>query len=304
MVSSERNVRTSDGHDLQVSVSGPDDAPVCVVLLHGWTLSQECWRYQVRDLQAMHGPRVRVVRYDHRGHGRSASAPGGTTSIAALARDLSDVIDAVAPQGDLVLAGHSMGGMTIMALAEHRPELFADRVRGVVLLSTSGGGLDPVRLGLPRGGGDRLRQRLPGLLAARARRLSRRRRRAAPVLESLVARHYLFGRPMRTADHRLTVDALVSTPATSMSGFCADLLRHDRFDALRALEQVPVHVLVGEQDRLTPRSHAGRLAEAMPWAELSELRGAGHMLLLERDRAVTAAIGSMVTHPADLANRS
>ena len=38
-----------------------------------------------------------------------------------------------------MLVGHSMGGMTIMALAEQRPELFAERVAGVALISTSAG---------------------------------------------------------------------------------------------------------------------------------------------------------------------
>ena len=53
----------------------------------------------------------------------------------------------MAPDGPLVLVGHSMGGMTIMALAEQRPELFADRVRGVALIGTSAGEVG--RRGLP-----------------------------------------------------------------------------------------------------------------------------------------------------------
>jgi pimeloyl-ACP methyl ester carboxylesterase len=301
---SERTVHTSDGVDLRVRVSGPDDAPVSVVLVHGWTLDQHAWRYQVRGLRATLGPQVRVVRFDLRGHGRSGPAPSGTTRISTLARDLGDVVDAVAPAGPLVLVGHSMGGMTLMALAELRPELFADRVRGVVLISTSGGGLDRLRLGLTRRQQERIRRQAPGLLAARARHLNRRRGRGSPLVESLVVRHWLFGRPLRRADHRVVLDALVTTPATSMSGFLVDLMEHQRLHALRALEQVPVHVLVGARDRLTPRSHARRLAQAMPWAELTEVPDAGHMLMLERDRPVTAAITSLVTHARDDADGS
>lgn len=294
----ERTVRVSDGTELRVRVNGPHDAPVCVILVHGWTLDHQAWRYQVRDLLAAHRQQVRVVRYDLRGHGRSSAARDGTARIDVLADDLSELIDAVAPQGQLVLAGHSMGGMTLMALAESSPELFSARVGGVVLVSTSGGGLDRVALGLPPRQGERLRRRIPGLLAARARRLSRRTRRAAPALESQLVRRYLFGRPMRAADHRLAVEALVATPATSMSGFFADLMQHNRFAALAALERVPVRVLVGERDRLIPRSHARRIAATMPWAELTELPGAGHMLMLERDQVVTEAISSMVTRTA------
>ena len=43
------------------------------------------------------------------------------------------------PEGPIVLVGHSMGGMTIMALADAHPELFGDQVLGVALLSTSAG---------------------------------------------------------------------------------------------------------------------------------------------------------------------
>ena len=48
-----------------------------------------------------------------------------------------------------MLGGHSMGGMTVIALAEQRPELFGDRIAGVALVGTSSGGLDAVTYGLP-----------------------------------------------------------------------------------------------------------------------------------------------------------
>ena len=66
-----------------------------------------------------------------------------------LARTLQTVIDETVPTGPIVLIGHSMGGMTIMALAEEHPELFGDRVRGVVFISTSAGKLDEVNFGMP-----------------------------------------------------------------------------------------------------------------------------------------------------------
>jgi len=287
-------VVTADGLRLNVHASGPRDADVTVVLAHGWTQSLHTWRYQARDLPAAVAPRVRVVRYDHRGHGRSEHTPERDATLDNLARDLSAVIDAFAPEGPLVLAGHSMGGMAMMALAEQRPELFAERVVGAVFVSTSGGGLDRVTLGLPPAMGARLRNRLPRLLALRARMLSRRRRRRPPTIESQVVRRFLLGRPIRPSDHRLVLEDLVATPADSMCGFFADLMRHDRSAALPALETVPTHVLVGDCDRLTPPGHARRLSAAMPWADLSVLAGAGHMLPLERDDAVTRAVADLV----------
>lgn len=297
------NIRTGDGLRLNVDVTGPDDADVTVVLAHGWTQSMRTWAYQARDLSGAVGGRVRVVRYDHRGHGRSDGTAERDATVHNLARDLAGVIDSVAPQGPLVLAGHSMGGMAMMGLAEHRPELFVDRVAGAVFVSTSGGGLDRVALGLPKAMGQRMRRRLPRLLATRARMLSRRKRRRAPTIESQVVRRFLLGRPMRMSDHKTVLDDLVATPPDSMCGFFADLMLHDRATALAALETVPTHVMVGEADRLTPPPHARRLAKSMPWAELTVLQRAGHMLPLERDRAVTRAIAAMVdAHLAKVAD--
>lgn len=288
------NVDTADGVRLHVDVSGDERADVTVVLAHGWTQSVQTWRYQARDLPRAVDAPIRVVRYDHRGHGRSDGVPERDATVEHLGADLGRVIDAVAPEGPLVLAGHSMGGMAMMALAEQRPDLFAERVAGAVFVSTAGGQLDRVTLGLPRRMGARLRNRLPRLLAARARMLSRRTRRRPPTIESQVVRRFLLGRPMRLADHRVVLDDLVATPADSMCGFFSDLMRHDRGAALAALETVRTHVLVGECDRLTPPSHARRLAQTMPWADLTVVPRAGHMLPLERDHVVTDALAGLV----------
>jgi pimeloyl-ACP methyl ester carboxylesterase len=286
-------LRTHDGLDLHVHVEGPHDAGLTVVLAHCWTSDHDSWRYQVRDLRHRFGDSLRVVSYDHRGHGASDETPRRAATIENLGRDLSDVIDAHACDGDLVLAGHSIGGMTLMALAEHRPELYAERVRGVLFVATSGGSLHEVTLGLPRVGA-RVRQQVPLMLATRSKMLSRRRRRRAPVVEAMVARRFLFGEDMRLRDHALAVEGIINTPAASMRGFFEDVMRHDRVEGLSALEGVPVHVMVGDQDRLTPPSHAELLAEKVPGARLTVAPGAGHMLPLECDALVTEALVELV----------
>lgn len=286
-------LRTHDGLDLHVHVEGPHDADLSVVLAHCWTSDHDSWRYQVRDLRHRFGDSLRVVSYDHRGHGASDETPRRAATIENLGRDLSDVIDAHASDGDLVLAGHSIGGMTLMALAEHRPELYAERVRGVLFVATSGGSLHEVTLGLPRVGA-RVRQQIPLMLATRSKMLSRRRRRRAPVVEAMVARRFLFGEDMRLRDHALAVEGIINTPAASMRGFFEDVMRHDRLEGLSALEGVPVHVMVGDQDRLTPPSHAELLAEKVPGARLTVAPGAGHMLPLECDALVTEALVELV----------
>ena len=135
---------------------------------------------------------------------------------------------------------------------------------------------------------------IPAVLAMRSKMLSRRRRRRAPYIEAMVARRFLFGDDMRLRDHALTVEGIINTPAASMRGFFEDVMRHDRVEGLSALADIPVHVMVGDQDKLTPPSHAELLAEKIPGARLTVAPGAGHMLPLERDVLVTEALVELV----------
>ena len=286
-------MRTYDGLRLHVEVEGHEDAELTVVLAHCWTSDHDSWRYQLRDLWRAFDSDVRVVAYDHRGHGASDETPERSATVTNLGRDLSDLIDEYAPKGRLVLAGHSIGGMTLMALAEQRPALFTERVAGVLFVSTSGGALDTVTLGLPEVGAG-LRSQIPRMLAVRSRMLSRRRRRRAPFIESLVARRLLFGDDMRLRDHMLAVEGIINTPAASMCGFYNDVMLHERHTPLSVLEGITTRVLVGSNDRLTPVEHARRLAEAVPGAELTIVPGAGHMLPLEADQVVSAALVDLV----------
>lgn len=284
---------THDGLRLYVDVDGDEDADLTVVLAHCWTSDHDEWRYQVHDLRKRFGPEVRLLTYDHRGHGASEETPEPAATVTNLGRDLSDLIDTYAPKGDLVLVGHSIGGMSIMALAEQRPDLFAERVAGVLFVATSGGDLSTVTLGLPELG-VRAKAQIPRILAWRSRRLSRRRRRRAPLLESVVTRRLLFGDDMRLRDHMLAVEGIINTPAASMCGFYTDLMTHDRHTPLEVLAGIPTRVLVGAKDRLTPVAHARRLADAVPGARLVVAPGAGHMLPLECDELVSGTIVAMV----------
>src|SRR3954449_3326766 len=132
-----RTVRTDDGVDLHVEVEENTGAQLTVVLAHGFTARLAEWELQRAALR----PRARLVLFDQRGHGRSGWTDLTKATIDRTGRDLGEVLDATTPEGPVVLAGHSMGGMSVMALARQRPELFGTRVVGVFLLATSSGGL-------------------------------------------------------------------------------------------------------------------------------------------------------------------
>jgi pimeloyl-ACP methyl ester carboxylesterase len=278
-------VKTHDGLELHVTTHGPDDAPVTVALSHCWTADEADWHYQVRDLMSHYGHGVRILTWDHRGHGRSQHAREQDCTVHNLARDMGDVIDTYAPRGRLVLAGHSIGGMTMMTLPEVRPDL-VDRIDGLLFVATSSGRLDTVTLGLPETG-KLVKAQIPRILAIRARIHSRSHRRRSPGIERQVVGKFLFGAPTRQRDCGLVVDQLINCPPATMSGFYRDLMHHERTEGLTAYDGIPTTVLVGSADRLTPPHHARRLATAIRGARLVVSPGAGHMLTLERDRLVS-----------------
>jgi pimeloyl-ACP methyl ester carboxylesterase len=252
---------------LNVVESGAGD--VTAVLLHAWTMDHTAWD---RVASALPG---RVLRYDHRGHGRSGA--GMPAKISELADDLSAVLAERVPTGRIVLAGHSLGGMTIMALAESHPALF-ERVSGVVLVATSCGdlpALHPV-------------ERIAGPWLARRPRVGFARV-IAPGL-----RLAAFGRGASWADVRASARMVGNTEGASLVGFREELTVHQRREALKVLADVPTFVLAGASDRLTPLRHARALADALPHAELVIYPRAGHMLPLERSTDVASRIAHLM----------
>ncbi len=286
-------VRTDDGAELHVEVDLEPAAPLTVVFVHGFTASLEEFRLQRETLRG----RATAALYDCRGHGRS-HRPGWRgrvrhPSIDQLGRDLASVLDQAVPLGPVVLFGHSMGGMTIMALARRRPELFGGRVVGTFLLSTSSGGL--VEAG-PIGLAVRIARRLHVLqLALLLLRLwsavLERFRKTGTRAGRAWYRHYLFG--TTDADPELVEllqDLLEQTPLTVSSAFYKTLLDHDEHASLEVLRVVPVTLLVGDSDRLTPESHSRRMAEVLPDAELVVVPGAGHSVNITRRDVVDGAL--------------
>lgn len=287
-------VLASDGVALHAEISGPDDAPVTIIFCHGYTLSQDVWHYQRGGLAAA----GRLVFWDQRGHGRSGRPDPEHVSIDQTGDDLYTVLMAAAP-GDspVVLVGHSMGGMTIMALAAQHPELFGTKVIGAALISTAAFGVDPAAW-LPAPLRPAVRQAAPLVMRGvqgRPAALIERARQMAGDLAFLGTRYMAFGDP-RTSP--AVVDFLEhiirATPAEVVAEFYLALLGHDRREALSALGRVPVLVLTGDRDRVVAPRLSAELAAAIPGAELITVPGAGHVVILECPDLVSEAISGLV----------
>lgn len=284
-------VVTEDGVALRVEIDGEPTAPLTVVFAHGFCLSMDAFHFQRRDL----GDAARLVFYDHRSHGASQLSPREGCTIDQLGRDLRRVLEAVVPSGPVVLVGHSMGGMSILALADQYPELFGTRVVGVALLSTSTGQMAKEIVGVPGVVSRLVYPLLPSgarLVRQRARLLEKGRR-AGTDFSYLFTRRISYGPDAPASLVDFMERMLRDTPVEVMANFFDTFLSHDKLKALDVLADLPVLISCGTLDVITPFTHSELIAATLPSAEFQQLPGAGHMAKLERHDEVNAALRAL-----------
>ncbi|WP_059007080.1 alpha/beta fold hydrolase [Streptomyces specialis] len=270
-------VPSTGGARLHTEIFGPEEAPT-VVLAHGWTCNRTFWYPVMRQLV----PDYRVVLYDQRGHGRTPATPGAH-GTEALTDDLLAVLDATLKPGQRVLiAGHSMGAMTIVAAAD-RPA-FRDRVVAAVLCSTGTDRLAGESTALPLRPGSLRKQGSRVFLTTKVT--------YGPVtpISKAVIRYITMGRGA-TAEQRTEVARMVAAaprkPRAEWGGVLYELNISDNLARL----DIPVTIVHGTADRLTPIVHAHRMASRLPKLnEFAELPGIGHMTPIEAPDKVTEII--------------
>ncbi|WP_381797478.1 alpha/beta fold hydrolase [Streptomyces niveus] len=274
----ELSARSADGSRLHIEVYGSEGAPA-IVLIHGWTCSTRFWAAQIDALSVDH----RVIVYDQRGHGRSPAVGRGGYTTDALADDLEAVLGVtLAPGEKAVLAGHSMGGMTLMA-ASARPAV-REHAAAALLCSTGSSKLvAESRVVSMRPG--RVRTRLTRLiLGARAP--------LGPVtpVSKRILRYGTMG-PGTAPDRVAACARIVHACPRAVRVAWSHVLGELDLDAGVGELRVPTAVVVGTADRLTPPVLARRLAERLPdCVGITELTGMGHMMPVEAPEAVTAVI--------------
>ncbi|MFF5101476.1 alpha/beta fold hydrolase [Streptomyces sp. NPDC000134] len=270
---------SADGARLHVEVHGPEGAPA-VVLAHGWTCSTAFWAAQIRALADGH----RVIAYDQRGHGRSPASPACGTD--ALADDLEAVLEAtLAPGERAVVAGHSMGGMTVLAAAG-RPAV-REHVAAVLLCSTGASRLVASSTVIPLPPG-RVRTWL-------TRRVLGSRAPLGPVtpVTLRVLKYGTLGPGSAPGTVEACARIVHACPRAVRHAWSRVLDLLDLDHGIRRLT-MPVEIVVGTADRLTPPVHARSLAAALPHcAGLTELPGIGHMTPMEAPELVTGRIRAL-----------
>ena len=258
-----------------------------IVFVHGYALNLDCWHFQRAYFRGKH----RLVFYDQRSHGRSGRSDKAHATIDQLGDDLRQVIDELVPEGPVVLVGHSMGGMSIMAFAERHRELFDERVTGVALMSTSAGGLKPhhiVSRLIPDSIGGQVGSRVIAGLA-RAPQLVDSLRRRGSNIGFLVAEQFAFGGDVPASYVEFVNNMLAATSFQVLAEFFPNFDTLDKYGALSAFERVPTYIVSGTEDVLTSVGHSRKMAQRIVGSKLVECVGAGHMVILEqKDRVNTA----------------
>ncbi|MFH9426863.1 alpha/beta fold hydrolase [Streptomyces sp. NPDC017615] len=274
-------------------------APVTVVFCHGYCLGQDSWHFQRAALRGV----VRTVHWDQRSHGESGRGVAQTrdglpVTIDQLGRDLRAVLDAAVPEGPVVLVGHSMGGMTVMALAAQYPEYIRDRVVATAFVGTSSGRLGEVNFGLPLAGVNAVRRVLPGVLKAlgqQAELVEKGRRATAELFAGVIKRYSFAGRDIDPAVARFAERMIESTPIDVVAEFYPAFTDHDKTEALACFQELPVLVLAGVRDLVTPSEHSEAIADLLPDAELVLVPDAGHLVMLEHPEVVTDRLADLLT---------
>ena len=280
------DVHSADGTALHVRTWGPTGAPI-VVLAHGWTCTADYWIPQVHALAKDH----RVVAYDQRGHGRSATGSDVLLGPDQLADDLAAVLAATVPPGRrALLVGHSMGAMGIVAWADRHPEQLRRTAAAMLLASTGVGDTvaDSMLVPLPLVP-TKLRAALTRAFLGASLPIGPR----GPLTFRGV-RYVALSRGASPAQVALCERMILRCPTDARARWATAMDEMDLTPALQRLD-VPTSVLVGLADRLTPPVYSRRLAADLPSLErLIELPDVGHMSTLEAPEVVNDEIRRLV----------
>ncbi len=269
-----------------------DDQDLTVIFAHGYSLNLDCWHFQ----RAGYRGQIRTVFFDQRSHGRSGRSSEENSTIEQLGHDLLRVIEQASP-GPCVLVGHSMGGMSIISLAEQHPEVFGDKVVGVALIATTAGGLDPGRIlfpMLPLGIGGKAMGRTVRTLD-RGHLMVDLARKWGHAVADVVTDRYAFGDAVPGHYVDFVFDMLNATPFAIVADFYPAFATLNKFEHVAVLGKVPTAIICGTADKITSVTHSRKLHSRIPGSSLLECEGAGHMVILERHEDVNTELDDLIS---------
>lgn len=256
-----------NGIVLHHALEGPEGAPA-LVFSNSLGTDFRIWDRVLARLGPRLDRRLRVLRYDKRGHGLSGCPPA-PYRLADHVADLRGLLEHLGI-GEAVIVGLSVGGMIAQGLAQAAPGL----LRGLVLCDTAH------RIGTPEMWNERIAAIEAGGIEALAE----------PILERWFSAAFRAERPAELAGWRAM---LTRTPVQGYLGTCAALRDADLTEAAKAIA-VPTLCLGGSEDGATPPELVGAMAALIPGARHEVIAGAGHLPCIEKPEAVAGLIGDLL----------
>lgn len=255
------------------------------LLIHGLGLTHRVWRFQQEAL----AQQARVVAIDLRGHGDSPVAPQAQSMYEGMGRDVAAVVEQLDMRNAFV-CGHSIGGMSMLQFAVDHPEVVAERVSGLIALSTTATGRNF------------LTTRAPVLARQIAKAVDHtvepdlvrkivalRSGKITDTEIGFMAFREMFGENAEENAVEFSREMTASLSPAGMDQALKAMFGYKVTDELRDLD-VETLVLHGKRDRLLPPSEGELLAATLPRADFVPVDGAGHMLMYEETKLVTSLL--------------
>ena len=254
---------------LDVPASGSGRGAGTLVLIHGFPLNSTMWEPQLA--LAERGWRIIVPELRGFGLGDSAAADPPATSVDDYAGDTIDLLDSLHLDKNIVLCGLSMGGYVSFAMFRHAPTYF----RAMVLADTRSQGDPPEAVVNRKNMQQLVRDKGQGAVAD-------------ALLPKLVCEATRAGKPDVVVHLRKQI---TSASVVAITGALDALMtRPDSTPMLPGL-RLPVQIIVGDQDALTPPPLSEQMHHDIPGSELAVIPGAGHMSNMEQPAAFNDVLG-------------
>jgi 3-oxoadipate enol-lactonase len=234
-------------------LEGQSGAPV-LVFSNSLGTNYSMWAPQVSEVRK----KLRVLRYDMRGHGQSSFTPG-PYSIEQLGKDVIALLDAL-DLDRVNFCGLSMGGMIGMWLGANAPE----RLNRLVLCNTA------AKIGTSEVWNARIEAvRKDGVKSV-----------ASAVIERWFSAAFREKAPAKVAS---TLKMLEESNPEGYAACCAAVRDFDFRKQLGRI-RIPVLVIAGAHDPSTPPADGRFLAEQIPGARYAELDAAHLSNIEDQDR--------------------
>lgn len=281
-------VTSFDGARLIVQQMGPDESKQGTIFLHGLALDHRIWHHQMLGLDGGY----RHLFYDARNHGRSRGGHHSPVEIATLTDDLLHVVEASGLE-QIVLVGHSLGGMTVLEYCRRFPDEMGKRIKGIVLVNTTYTDATKTLVA----------SSLIGPLERRSRKLidgifqdprtSRVMRLRGDDLSYLMVRLFGFGSGSSPAQIEFVGRLLSAFHPKHLIELLKALREWDMTDSLEAIE-VPTLVIAGGSDRMTTVRASQHINDRIPDSSLVIFDGVGHCSMLERGEDFNVQLSNFI----------